>query len=271
MNDDQKRTLSKEVWASGDAYEPYVGRWSRLVAREFLTWLGVAPGSRWLDVGCGTGALSQNVLGVAAPAHVKGMDRSDGYIAHAREQMHDDRISFEVGDAQALPDETASYDATVSGLVLNFIPQPDRAVSEMARVVKPGGIVAAYVWDYSGKMQLMRHFWNAAIALDPHAIELDEGRRFPLCQAKPLAELFQGAGLKKVEVQPIDISTDFKDFDDYWSPFLGGQGPAPSYAMSLSEERRTALRERIRAGLPFALDGSIPLVARAWAVRGVQQ
>jgi hypothetical protein len=132
-------------------------------------------------------------------------------------------------------------------------------------------VVAAYVWDYAGKMQMMRHFWNAAAALDPAARDLDEGRRFPICQPEPLRELFQNAGLRKVEVRPIDIATDFRDFDDYWSPFLGGQAPAPGYAMSLSDEQRAALRERIRAGLPFALDGSIPLVARAWAVRGFRQ
>jgi len=269
--DDQKFTQSKDLWASGDMYEPYVGRWSRLVASEFLKWLGLASGSHWLDVGCGTGALSQTILAFADPAQVKGIDRSEGYIAYAKQQVQDSRASFEVGDALALPDETASYDAAVSGLVLNFMPQPERVVSEMARVVKSGGIVASYVWDYPGKMQLVRHFWNAAAALDPNAIDLDEGRRFPLCQPKPLTQLFQTTGLRNVVVQAIDISTDFKDFDDYWSPFLGGQGPAPGYAMSLSEERRSTLRERIRAGLPFALDGSIPLAARAWAVRGVRQ
>lgn len=260
----------QDTWASGDAYEPYVGRWSRLVAREFLRWLAVPAGSQWLDVGCGTGALSQTILRFAAPGGIKGIDRSEGHLAHARGTGQDRRAHFEVGDAQALPDETARYDAAVSGLVLNFLPQPERAVSEMARVAKPGGVVAAYVWDYGGKMQLMRHFWNAAVALDPDAAGLDEGRRFPLCQPTPLAELFKRPGLKTVEVRAIDIATDFKDFDDYWSPFMGGQGPAPSYAMSLSEEGRAALRERIRAGLPFALDGSIPLVARAWAVQGVR-
>ena len=167
-----------------------------------------------------------------------------------------------------MPDEAARYDAAVSGLALNFIPQPDQAVSEMTRVVKPDGIVAAYVWDYAGKMQLMRHFWNAATALDPLARELDEGHRFPICQPNPLRALFQNAGLRDVEVRPIEIATDFRDFDDYWTPFLGGQGPAPSYTMSLNAEQRSALRERIRAGLPFAVDGSIPLMARAWAVRG---
>lgn len=271
MNDRSLSSHPQDTWARGDAYEPYVGRWSRLVASEFLNWLGMASGSQWLDVGCGTGALSKAILQEMAPSRVTGIDRSDGYIAYVQKQIQDDRAHFEVGDAQALPDGPGSYDAVVSGLMLNFVPQPEQAVSEMRRVAKPGGIVAAYVWDYAGEMQLMRHFWNAAAALDPQALDLDEGRRFPLCQPKPLAELFQSAGLRNVEVRAIDVSTHFKDFDDYWSPFLGGQGPAPSYAMSLSEERRAALRERIRAGLPFARDGSIPLMARAWAVRGVRQ
>lgn len=268
MDDMKLPSQRAEAWATGDSYEPYVGRWSRLVAREFLAWLGMPAGSRWLDVGCGTGALSQTILQTASPGKVKGVDRSDGYIAFAQAQIQDERMEFEVGDAQALPVETSAYDAVASGLVLNFVPEPEQAVAEMARAARPGGVVAVYVWDYAGKMQLMRHFWNAAAALDPAAYPLDEGRRFPLCQPEPLRQLFQGAGLKAVEVRAIDIPTDFRDFDDYWTPFLGGQGPAPGFAMSLSEERRVALRERIRASLPFALDGSIPLVARAWAVRG---
>ena len=261
----------KETWASGAAYEPYVGRWSRLVARGFLNWLNVPAKSRWLDVGCGTGALCQTILDSAIPGSVTGIDRSEGYVAFAREQVQDERARFEAGDAQTLPVEAEAYNAVVSGLVLNFIPQPRQAVAEMARAARPKSVVAAYVWDYASKMQLMRHFWNAATALDTAAYDLDEGRRFPICQPDPLRELFQSAGLRDVQVRPIDIATDFQDFDDYWSPFLGGQGPAPSYAKSLSDEQRAALRERIRAGLPFALDGSIPLVARAWAVRGVRQ
>jgi hypothetical protein len=143
-------------------------------------------------------------------------------------------------------------------------------LAEMRRAVRKGGAVAVYVWDYAGKMQLMRHFWNAASALDPAARDFDEGRRFPVCNPAALTQLFQGAGLREVTTRPIDVSTDFKDFDEYWTPFLGAQGPAPGYAMSLSEERRAKLRERIYNSLPFALDGSIPLVARAWAVRGVK-
>jgi len=255
-------------WASGDTYEPYVGRWSRRVAQAFLPWLAVSPGSRWLDVGCGTGALTQAILQRMAPQFIKGIDRSADYVAFAQGHIQDQRAQFEVGDAQDLPVETASYDVVVSGLVLNFVPQLEQAVKEMSRAARPGGTVAAYVWDYAGKMQFMRHFWNAAAALDSRAVDLDEGHRFPVCSPQALSALFQVAGLRNIEVQALDIDTDFKDFDDFWTPFLGGQGPAPSYAMSLSESSRAALRERIRAALPFALDGSIPLVARAWAVRG---
>jgi SAM-dependent methyltransferase len=259
-----------DVWAGGAAYEPYVGRWSRLVAREFLAWLAVPPRSRWLDAGCGTGALSQTILAMGSPSRVKGIDASAGYVAFAREQVRDERVQFEIGDAQALLEETASYDAVVAGLVLNFVPQPARMVAEMARVAQPGAVVAVYVWDYAGQMQLMRHFWDAAVALDPTVQELDEGQRFAICQPDRLTDLFRQAELGIVEARAIDVPTPFQDFDDYWSPFLGGQGPAPSYAMSLSEERRAALRERTRAELPMAADGSIELTARAWAVRGVR-
>lgn len=259
-----------EVWASGAAYEPYVGRWSRLVAKEFLSWLAVPPGKRWLDVGCGTGALSGMIVAMASPAHVDAVDRSEGYVAYAREQVRDARVRFQVADAQALPSEPKSYDAVVSGLVLNFVPNPGRAVAEMARVARAGATVAAYVWDYAGKMELMRYFWDAAGALDPAARELDEGRRFPLCRPEPLTALFREAELSTVETRAIDVPTVFRDFDDYWTPFLGGQAPAPGYAMSLDEGRRAALRDQIRSALPVQSDGSIRLVARAWAVRGIR-
>jgi SAM-dependent methyltransferase len=256
------------IWASGAAYEPFIGRWSRLVAREFLTWLAVRPNSRWLDVGCGTGALSASVLAVASPKTVTGIDASADYVAYAGQHILDERAEFRQGDAQELPFEAATFDSAASGLVLNFLPRPHRAVAQMARVTCPGGVVATYLWDYAGEMQLLRAFWSAAAALDPAAGELDEGRLFPLCQPHALERFFTDAGLADVAVRAIDVPTVFHDFDDYWSPFCGGQGPAPSYTMSLSEEHRTALRERIRATLPVAEDGSIHLIARAWAARG---
>jgi SAM-dependent methyltransferase len=259
-----------DAWDSGDAYEPYVGRWSRLVAREFLGWLAVPPGGCWLDVGCGTGALVETILALAAPSEVVGIDPSPAYVAFARDRVNDARVRFDVGDAQALQDASATFDAVVAGLVLNFVPAPDKALSEMARVARPGGTVAAYVWDYAEGMQLMRHFWDAAGALDPGARELDEGLRFALCKPEPLTNLFRTTGLAKVELHAIKVPTVFRDFDDYWSPFLGGQAPAPGYAMSLSQERRAALRERIRASLPTNPRGEHHLIARAWAVRGVR-
>jgi SAM-dependent methyltransferase len=223
-----------DAWDSGSAYEPYVGRWSRLVAREFLGWLAVPPGGCWLDVGCGTGALAETILALAAPSEVVGIDPSSAFVAFARDRVNDPRVRFDVGDAQALQATSATFDEVVAGLVLNFVPEPDRAVSEMARVARPGGAVAAYVWDYAEGMQMMRHFWDAAGALDPRARELDEGLRFTLCKPEPLTDLFQTIGLEKVEVRALDVPTVFRDFDDYWSPFLGGQAPAPGYAMSLS-------------------------------------
>ena len=268
MTEPQTSPKPKDNWAQGDKYESYIGRWSRHVAHEFIEWLAVPAGSRWLDVGCGTGALSQTILQLAAPAAIKGIDRSEGFIAFANEQVNDGRVTFEVGDAENLTDDSATFDAVVSGLVLNFIPHPDRALAEMRRAARAGGTVAVYVWDYAEGMQLIRHFFDAAIALDPNVIELDEGPRFPICRPDALRQLFESIGPKDVEVRAIEIPTVFRDFDDYWSPFLGGQGPAPSYAMSLSEEHRLALRERIRAGLPHQSDGSISLTARAWAARG---
>lgn len=258
----------KDTWAAGKLYEPYVGRWSRLVAKDFLAWLKAPPDLDWLDVGCGTGALTEAILKEARPRSVKGIDPSAGFVEHAKAHVADRRAAFEIGDAQSLPVQTAQFDAAVAGLVLNFVPKTLQAVREMARAVRPGGLVAAYVWDYAGKMELMRYFWDAAVALDRAAFELDEGRRFPLCQPDPLTDLFRQAELADVQVRPIDVPTRFRDFDDYWTPFLGGQAPAPGYAMSLSEERRGALRDRIRSKLPIASDGSIDLVARAWAIRG---
>jgi SAM-dependent methyltransferase len=258
----------RDTWADGDLYEPYVGRWSRLVARAFLDWLAVPPDRDWLDVGCGTGALSATILERAKPRSLRAVDRSPGFVEHAQARLGSERAHVEIGDAQALPLAAASVDAAVSGLVLNFVPQPARAVAEMRRVVRTGGLIAAYVWDYAERMELMRYFWDAAVALDPAARPLDEGPRFPLCRPEPLAQLFADAGLQRVEARAVEVPTLFRDFDDYWKPFLGGQGPAPGYALALDEARRDALRERIRSTLPIGQDGSIHLTARAWAVRG---
>lgn len=257
-----------EQWEQGSAYEAFIGRWSRAVAREFLGWLGVPAGSRWLDIGCGTGALSATILDTAEPASVVGLDASAGFVAHARDTISDPRASFQVGDAQALSFADRSFDAAVSALVLNFLPDPPRALNEMQRVTRESGVVATYLWDYADGMELLARFWATAVALDPAAAELDEAGRFPLCQPEPLRRLFVHAGLEAVEVRAIEIPTVFPSFEDLWAPFLGRQGPAPSYTATLSPERQAALRERFRASLPIEADGAIRLTARAWAARG---
>lgn len=257
-----------EAWDSGHAYEQYVGRWSRRVAGEFLRWLAPRSGLAWADVGCGTGALASAILLGCEPSSVYGIDSSAAFVSQARRRIGDARARFETGDATHLPWESASRDVTVSGLVLNFVRDPESMTREMVRVTRPGGRVATYVWDYAGGMQMMRHFWDAAIAVSPNDGKLDQAERFPLCQPGPLQALFEHAGLTSVAVCAIDTPTVFQDFDDYWTPFLGGHAPAPGYNMSLDEDARERLRSLLQSRLPTHADGSIHLIARAWAVRG---
>jgi SAM-dependent methyltransferase len=255
-----------DSWERGSPYEQYVGRWSRQVAPKFLSWLNIPAGRRWLDVGCGTGALCAAIVDCCSPSSVAGVEPSEGFLKTAKENLAG-RAALHQGSANAIPLDDASVDVVVSGLVLNFVPDQRAALFEMTRVTGKGGTIAAYVWDYAGKMELMRLFWDAAVELDPDAAKLDEGVRFPVCRPEALEELFASTGLEAVEATPIDIPTPFANFDDYWQPFLGGQGPAPSYAMSLDETARTRLRDRIRERAPIAGNGSIFLTARAWAAR----
>lgn len=255
-----------DTWESGNPYEQYVGRWSRRVAPLFLSWLSIPAGRRWLDVGCGTGALSAAILDQCSPSSVVGVEPSEGFLQKAREQFSD-RVVFHCGSATEIPLEARCVDVTVSGLVLNFVPDQRAALAEMARVTVQEGTIGAYVWDYAGKMEMMRAFWDAAIELNPDAAKMDEGARFPLCRPETLTDLFTRARLRGVEVTAIDIPTHFATFDDYWRPFLGGQGPAPAYAMALDEAARASLKDLVRKHLPLQADGSIALTARAWAVR----
>ncbi|MEV6299011.1 methyltransferase domain-containing protein [Actinoplanes sp. NPDC051861] len=256
--------MGQTVWESGAAYEAYVGRWSRRVAEIFVSWLDPAPGLRWLDAGCGTGALTARIHATAAPRELIGVDRSTGFLASVRAG----HTPLCAADATALPFTGGHFDAVVSGLMLNFVTHPEAAVRELARVSAPGGTVATYVWDYSHGMEMMAHFWTAAADLDPAATALAESLRFDLCRDDALTALWTSAGLRDVTTRRIEIPTVFTDFDDYWQPFLGGQGPAPGYVATLTAPHRTALRERLRAGLPTASDGSITLTAAAWSIRG---
>ncbi|WP_137126565.1 class I SAM-dependent methyltransferase [Roseomonas sp. HF4] len=257
-----------DAWQAGESYDAYMGRWSRVVAEPFLGWLAAPAEADWLEVGCGTGALSGAILARCAPRSLIGIDPSEGFVATARRNVPDARASFEVGDAQSLRLHDASRDVVASALVLNFVPDRGKALAEIRRVLRPGGLLGFYVWDYpGGGMGFMRAFWTAAAALDPAAGELTEDRRFPFCTQEDLAALAWSAGLQDVEARAIEVPTAFRDFDDYWRPFTLGAGPAPGYCASLEPARREALRARLEQDLPRAADGSIPLMARAWAIK----
>ncbi|MEO8252506.1 MAG: methyltransferase domain-containing protein [Chloroflexota bacterium] len=238
------------------------------MAPKFLDWLGIAPGRRWLDVGCGTGVLSAAILAQCEPRSVVGIDPAEAMLARARATLVDERVQFAVGSAAATGVDDGAVDIVVSGLVLNFVPDVGAALAEAQRVVRPGGLVAAYLWDYAEGMQLLRRFWDAAIALDPGVHVLDESERFGIAAPEPLVGAFTGAGLDSVDVRLLEVPTVFADFDDMWTPFLGGAGPAPAYVATLGEAERDALRDRLRASVAPEPDGSIHLVARAWAVQG---
>jgi len=258
-----------EAWDSGHAYERYAGRWSHKVAAEFLDWLALRPGLSWADIGCGTGALASAILAGCEPASVRGIDSSPGFVAGARQRIPDSRALFETGDATGLPWPSGGFDVAVSSLVLNFVSDSDAMAREMARVTKPGGRVAAYVWDYAGGMQMMRYFWDAAIEVSPDDARLDQAERFPLCRPQPLQSLFERVGLKEVALRAIEIPTVFESFEDYWTPFLGRTGAAPAYLASVADEVRERIRRHLESQLGSAGGGPIALTARAWAVQGI--
>ena len=261
-----------DVWKATDAYEAYMGRWSRPLARMFLAWFAVPEAGRWLDVGCGTGALTEAVLDAADPSAVVGIDPSPEFLGVAQSHVSDPRARFEVGDARALPVASDGYDAVVAGLVLNHVPDPAPAVTEMVRATRPGGMVGAYVWDYGGEMQLMRYFWDAVAATDAEAAAHDPRAHYHICRPEPLADLCRRAGLVDVEVDAIDLPMRFRDLEDYWLPItMPGASPAQRLVAMLDDGRRAALRERLRVTLPIAADGTVGLIGRAWAVRGTKR
>jgi SAM-dependent methyltransferase len=256
-----------DKWQSGDAYERYMGRWSRQLAPRFLRWLDVAPARRWLDVGCGTGALCSAILENCAPSALTGVDPSAGFLATARSRLPD-HVELRQAPAAALPLADAAVDATVSALVLNFVPDAAAALREMVRVTASTGLVAGCVWSYADRMELIRSYWDAAGRLGLRAPGQDHAERFPICQPDALGAAWRDAGLRQVDVEAIEITMHFADFADYWQPFLGGQGPAPAHAMALDAAARERLREHLRESLPTQPDGSIVLAARALAARG---
>lgn len=231
---------------------------------KFLNWLELPTGLRWVDVGCGTGALSEAILDTQDPTSVDGVEPSAAFVRAAGKRLGD-RATLHQASAEDLPLLDGSADIVVSGLVLNFIPDLPAALAEMKRIA-PGGIVAAYVWDYSGGMEMLSLFWDAADEVDPDGSPAED-RRFPLCRPDALTAAFVGAGLDDPEVVALDIPTPFTDFDALWMPFTGGQGAGPSYLVALPAEKQAELKESLRGRVPTNADGSISLNARSWGIR----
>ena len=255
-------------WSSGVAYDPYMGRWSQAVALQFLHWLAIPKHASWVDVGSGTGAVLRTLLHEHEPTRVMGIDRSEEYLAFARQHLTDPRVEWQQGDAEHLPLADASWDVVVAGLLLNFVPHPDQAVREWRRVVRPHGTVATYVWDYVNGMPMMRLFWEAVATLHLDEEAENEHQHFDQWQPDYLLQLWREAGLEDIQTTSIEIPMVFPDFAAYWTPFLGGQGPAPQYLMALPDATRTRLRDALHESLPLRADGSLHLSARAWAICG---
>jgi SAM-dependent methyltransferase len=265
-----RSSASRELrmFSEADAYERFMGRWSRRLAPALIAYSEVHDGGAVLDVGCGTGTLAFALRDATTTTQVLGIDLSPEYVRYASNKNVDARVRFEVGDAQALRHRDGSFDRTLSLLVLNFVPDPRRAVSEMMRVTRPGGIVSSAVWDYAEGMEMLRVFWDEATALDPTVAARDE-KNMPLCKPGELAALFRDAKLESVSETALVIRLQFASFDDFWKPFGLGQGPAGAYAAALAPESQQALRERLRTRL-LGGDGDRPLEmsARAWAAKG---
>jgi len=256
-----------DKWTSGAHYDQWMGRWSRLVAQEFLKWLELPAGLRWLDVCCGSGVITEAIVERNVLATVVGVDASAEQISFARQRRAYPNVSFETGDAMTLPFPDSSFDVVVCGLGLNYLPSPARALEEFRRVTRPGGTIAVYVWDYARGARFLREFWDAAIAVDGEAATFDQAYRFPMCTQEGLRSLFEQAKLKDLTSHALDVVTRFTSLDDYWEPLLTGQGSAPNYLASRDQQTKTAIRERLRAALPANPQGAIELPARAWAMR----
>jgi SAM-dependent methyltransferase len=253
--------------ASADAYDRLVGRYSPQLASALIGFAGVQPGTRALDVGCGPGALTAALARLLGAERVSAVDPSEPFAEACRQRLPG--VDVAVAGAEALPFADGVFDSVLSQLVVNFVADAEAGVREMARVTRPGGIVASCVWDYAGEMTLLRAFWDAAREVDPdRAAAVDEGVVMRWCADGELAELWRAAGLRDVRFGPLVVSATYTDFEDLWSPLPTGVAPAGAFCASLEADRRAALHDAYRRRLAVG-DGPFELTARAWAVAGV--
>jgi SAM-dependent methyltransferase len=250
---------------AAEAYDRHIGRYGSALAVGLISAAGLRPGQSALDVGCGPGALTAALAEMLGANRVAAVDPSEPFAHACASRVPGVRV--EVAAAEALPFAGASFDAALSQLVVNFMTDAPAGVGEMRRVTGPGGTVASAVWDYADGMTLLRRFWDAAVALDPAAASLDEGRSMPYCRPEDLERLWRGAGLQDVETSGLIVEAAYSGFDDLWQPLESGVGPSGAYAAALKPERRARLREELRVRLG-AGDGPFRLAARAWCVTG---
>jgi len=259
-----------DVWELGSSYESYIGCWSYQIALSFLKKIDTEPGMDWVDIGCGTGALTRAILLCCQPFCLTGVEPSLGMLNWTNQQLKDKNLRFIEGKASDLPFTDDSVDIAVSGLVLNFLPEPVHALKEMKRIVRPGGRIAFYVWDYAhGGLELVRAFWNAAVSVTPDARRFSDAVRFSWCNEDSLTDLMVEAGLKEIKSERIVIPTLFENFEDYWQRFSKGAGPASSYYKQLPLSEQTEIRTTLQNSFTYNPNGSLELSAAAWALQGI--
>ena len=259
--------MTNDHWDSAAAYDRFMGRWSRQLAPQFLNWLNIPAGRDWIEIGCGTGALTSAICERTDPRSVVALDTASEFVEYCTKQLSYETLSVMQGTVDSLPSRPDGYGAVVSSLVLNFLPDTIGSLRKMKSVCSPDGFVAACVWDYSKGMEFLRFFWDAALAVDPASAIFDEGTRFPLCRPDALRSAFHQAALHNIEIASVAIPTMFQSFEDYWSSLCEGTGPAPSYVATLSTAKREALASSLKALTSPNGGGPVTLQASAWAIK----
>jgi SAM-dependent methyltransferase len=268
--DNTHLTGTKENWDNIQGYEMYVGRWSRALSLDFVHWLNACAALKWMEIGCGTGALTQAIAETYDPSSLLALDKSEAYLTKARENGKLSKVSFLRVDLDSFLPE-GEFDNITSGLVLNFLPHTEKTLRSLMSNLRNGGQLSAFVWDYGGHYQPMRHFWDAAKEVSAVAKDFDTGIKFEICRKEKLISLFESLGLTHVEFTNLERIAMFQNFDDYWLPIASAQGSVTEFISILTEKEKDNLKETIRRRLPIALNGEIKLIINALAVKGVKK